>query len=499
MCETAWALRILDSINIVIYGAGFYSFFQNNELGCTEHESCQKAMIQTSFSEYVYMYNIFTKGNQEVVTPAAAGHVKSLLFDDSTRNGYTSEVAAWLPLALDPAADWGDHDISAGTDTGDGDNGIDDRPVCDFSRHFNSLEDIANADDLSSMCRALLSFPFLVDKLDQIYADYQEANKGYDEVFPYYEKYFRYIASEMIANCTTEQDPIFHCKDDNGPWESCEALLKRVVWDDYYTITWECLDRGKYESALLNDYAIPKDWVQYANKSDPFHCHNPGHAIDWDCSDKDHTNYNMPMLADHVDVPNPKDIIARAGQRFSSVKMMLFATYADMLLSQWSGPYEDALDSLSTPVSLLAQAVQSMKDDKAIGEAIHEQEVRNNILNILGIIFSVMPFAGDLLLPAGVAFSFVGKIVGLIGEVGDQALNIYSVTQSPETAPLALMGGLMGFLGPRIPKLARTGAGFKDLKPPKDIINEQGIMGKYGKVAKAFNDQIGKILKACGK
>lgn len=47
-CKEAWALRVLNSSNVYIYSAGFYSFFSNNELGCTDDENCQLALIETN-------------------------------------------------------------------------------------------------------------------------------------------------------------------------------------------------------------------------------------------------------------------------------------------------------------------------------------------------------------------------------------------------------------------------------------------------------------------
>jgi glucan 1,3-beta-glucosidase len=96
-CRHAWALRIINSNNVFIYSAGFYSFFENNALGCTDTESCQLGLIDTEYSEGVWIYNIFTKGNVQIVSP---GGLPPLLFNDTTTDGYTSEIAAWLALSL---------------------------------------------------------------------------------------------------------------------------------------------------------------------------------------------------------------------------------------------------------------------------------------------------------------------------------------------------------------------------------------------------------------
>lgn len=97
-CRSAWALRIINSTDVVIYSGGFYSFFQDNKLGCTNNETCQTALVETSYSEAIWMYNIFTKGNIQVITPR--GGPSAVYNKDTVRIGYTSEIAAWLVLAL---------------------------------------------------------------------------------------------------------------------------------------------------------------------------------------------------------------------------------------------------------------------------------------------------------------------------------------------------------------------------------------------------------------
>jgi len=97
LCKGAWALRVLNSTDVFIYSAGFYSFFQNYDEGCIDDEDCQQSLIQTNFANNLWMYNIFTKGNVEIVSPQ--GNLPALRFNSTTRNGFTSEIAAWLALS----------------------------------------------------------------------------------------------------------------------------------------------------------------------------------------------------------------------------------------------------------------------------------------------------------------------------------------------------------------------------------------------------------------
>lgn len=151
-------------------------------------------------------------------------------------------------------------------------------------------------------------------------------------------------------------------------------------------------------------------------------------------------------------------------------------------------------DIFSVRVDVLAQAVQSMKDDKAKGEEIHDQEKKNFIINILGIVFAVLPFAGEILGPAGEAFALIGRIAGIIGDAGSQALNIYSIIQDPLTAPLVLIGAVVGL----VPlKIERSGKGFEStLKESKDTMDAGNMLGKYCKVARENDALIARVIQA---
>lgn len=78
-CKKSWALRILKSTNIFIYSAGLYSFFgENYDQGCLAQENCQKRLVQTSSdTQGLWLYNIFTKGAEEIISPAGYAHSNS--------------------------------------------------------------------------------------------------------------------------------------------------------------------------------------------------------------------------------------------------------------------------------------------------------------------------------------------------------------------------------------------------------------------------------------
>ncbi|RHZ63561.1 hypothetical protein CDV55_106217 [Aspergillus turcosus] len=96
-CEEAWALRVLSSSDVFIYSAGFYSFFQQYSQACLANENCQEALVETSYTQGLWLYNLFTIGATEMISPA--GGVISPTYQRDNQNGYSTELSAWLVLA----------------------------------------------------------------------------------------------------------------------------------------------------------------------------------------------------------------------------------------------------------------------------------------------------------------------------------------------------------------------------------------------------------------
>lgn len=76
-CEMAWALRIIDSKNVLVYGAGLYSFFNNYSTLCSSgpnntRTKCQSRIAwledNTGTSENVVIYDLYTIGTISMVT-----------------------------------------------------------------------------------------------------------------------------------------------------------------------------------------------------------------------------------------------------------------------------------------------------------------------------------------------------------------------------------------------------------------------------------------------
>jgi hypothetical protein len=74
-CREAWALRLIKSSNVYLYGGGFYSFFNEYSNTCSHFGQtkvgvqCQDKIVDTDYSENIWLYNIFTVGVTESLSP----------------------------------------------------------------------------------------------------------------------------------------------------------------------------------------------------------------------------------------------------------------------------------------------------------------------------------------------------------------------------------------------------------------------------------------------
>ncbi|KAL2203358.1 pectin lyase-like protein [Sarocladium strictum] len=98
-CMDSWAVRVLNSRDVLIYTAGLYSWFNEYAQECLVSEDCQERVLETSYTEGFWMYNTFSKATVEIFTPR--GGISAILQSDDNQYGYTTEVNAWHALAFE--------------------------------------------------------------------------------------------------------------------------------------------------------------------------------------------------------------------------------------------------------------------------------------------------------------------------------------------------------------------------------------------------------------
>lgn len=93
-CARTWGLRVTDSSDIFVYGAGLYSFFDNYGQDCLETESCQSDIVSIENSN-VNLYGLSTKASVNMLT--VNGESKAL--DSDNRNTFCATLSSFVSTA----------------------------------------------------------------------------------------------------------------------------------------------------------------------------------------------------------------------------------------------------------------------------------------------------------------------------------------------------------------------------------------------------------------
>ena len=87
--KKAWGLRILDSKDVFIYGAGMYSFFENYNQDCVKSNDCQTNMVEVDSSSNVQIFGMSTKAAVNMITVNG----QSAALDKDNRNNFCAAIA----------------------------------------------------------------------------------------------------------------------------------------------------------------------------------------------------------------------------------------------------------------------------------------------------------------------------------------------------------------------------------------------------------------------
>lgn len=88
-CRKAWGLRVVNTSDSYIYGAGLYSFFENYSQDCLQDETCQKNMVEVDCSD-IKIYGLSTKASVNMITSSSG---EGLIPQDENESNYCSTIA----------------------------------------------------------------------------------------------------------------------------------------------------------------------------------------------------------------------------------------------------------------------------------------------------------------------------------------------------------------------------------------------------------------------
>jgi glucan 1,3-beta-glucosidase len=89
--NAAWGLWVQSSSNILVFGAGHYSFFQNYGQDCLTGLTCQNQIVNIDTSSTIAIYGLSTVGTTYQLSVNQQGVISA----GSNKNGFQQTVTAW--------------------------------------------------------------------------------------------------------------------------------------------------------------------------------------------------------------------------------------------------------------------------------------------------------------------------------------------------------------------------------------------------------------------
>ncbi|KAJ6500511.1 exo-beta-1,3-glucanase [Mycena sanguinolenta] len=89
--SAAWALRVTTSTDIIVFGAGLYSFFQNYAQTCETPENCQAQIVNVDTTSSVHIYSLSTVSTTFQLSVNQVGVINQA----SNPNGFAATVTSW--------------------------------------------------------------------------------------------------------------------------------------------------------------------------------------------------------------------------------------------------------------------------------------------------------------------------------------------------------------------------------------------------------------------
>ncbi|KAF7359345.1 Exo-beta-1,3-glucanase [Mycena sanguinolenta] len=89
--SSAWALNVAGSSNILVFGAGLYSFYSNYDQTCLTPVNCQDQIVNIDSTSSVYIYSLQTIGTTWQLSIDETGVVNQA----NNSNGFAQTVTSW--------------------------------------------------------------------------------------------------------------------------------------------------------------------------------------------------------------------------------------------------------------------------------------------------------------------------------------------------------------------------------------------------------------------
>ncbi len=391
----------------------------------------------------------------------------------------------------------------------------DDPPVMQCSDAFAGLDDVVSKahTGIPAYCWGQYIMEALPAELDGVLVQYNKVADDYDGKFGYYEQYIKDIISSKLntwmypigptpppGNEPTRGRgmPFFDCKFKDygastylyqGP---CPVPgMSDATWNfGDWELELHLKDEAGFYKGLQADLGIQREWIRWGKRDIGLKC--PG-SVNHECSPSFQIFWNFPLKADdsQIKVPNPKELMTRSMANITTLRAMMLMAHMSVATNMYDGDELDAVRALSTPVFMLAQAVDSMAQIKEIGGKIEGEKKKSLILMIVSLCLLIVPMVGEIGFDlAGLAN--LARFAFIAGEAGNAAMSLVDIIGNPEAAPFAIMGMVMGAAGRGL----KVEKALKDAGAARKLMSQSDVDG-MGAVFKRKSAMVSTVIDKC--
>lgn len=258
-------------------------------------------------------------------------------------------------------------------------------------------------------------------------------------------------------------------------------------------------ETGFYD-ALANKAGIDRDWI-YWEEQDAVHdycppCLNLPTNCGPMCQNNAYMRFNFPKRKrnkDDIAIPDPKLVVDAAIPSTEDFLFTMMGSYTSLRMDQLDADAADAAVAYSMPILMLQDATTSIKEILQIGQEHKAAHTRDLVLEVLNIVFAAIPFAGAAASSLGGA-ARIAQAALIVGELGSDALAVIDLVDDPRSAPLAILGMIVG------------AAGLRGGRPPRQAFRDAAEIRRKlgGSLPEAFSAEVRrrdaivqKVAKAC--
>ncbi|KXG50197.1 Glycoside hydrolase, family 71 [Penicillium griseofulvum] len=392
---------------------------------------------------------------------------------------------------------------------------------CDFSINYSSLDALeADIDDLDPYCIQFYTLGALYGELEATLANYtdliHEAN--YDEDFKWYSKYmidqvqpqlmYFMNVSRIASEPSGVGNRFFECTYStltrNGSRESCPNEYLGSS-SQTHIIYYDIMDREGFYGNLTAETGVEPDWVVLdgglflGQKQEPYYGSRPSCDLTAASPDRCIWWQGFPVRAKEISIPDPREIMRKALPNIPNLQLSISITQMSIISGSFDGVIDDVVQTISTAVFALSEMVDRVYNVVAIGEKVAAEEKKELILRILGGVFMAIPFLGPIS-GLGNVIKGLDAILALTGTIANEALDIYSIVQNPESAPVMILGMMLGFSSGssvgRISDESLGGIQYSAMSNSRRNMKSAEIKA-FGHVFEGKTNQLHSIVKKC--